>query len=137
MEIREHTPEPAPATAPTPGGRPRVRSAYAVARPVDNEYLVRERDRRRFRETLVLVLVVSPVVLVLSLFTWVQLEVLEASYRIEELEGELHTLERERSHLNLEAAYLSSPRVLDETARELGLEAPTIDQILYYEGPRP
>jgi cell division protein FtsL len=136
METTEHTPR-APTPVP-PAARPgRVRSAYAVARPVDNEYLVRERDRRRFRETLMLVLVVSPVVLVLTLFTWVQLEVLDTSYRIEELEEDLHELERRRSRLQLDAAFLSSPRVLDETARELGLEAPTIDQILYYEGPRP
>ena len=112
-----------------------VRSAYSVARPVDNEYLVRERDRRRLRDLAVILLVLSPVALALLVFTWIHLEVLDSSYRIDELERNLAELEREESRLRLESAFLSSPTELERRARdELGMAPPPLDHVYYYRG---
>src|ERR1035437_1988543 len=48
--------------------------AYAVRRPVENLYLVRERDRQRTRELVALALVAVPPAVVLFLAIWANLE---------------------------------------------------------------
>lgn len=112
-----------------------MRRAYAVHRKVANQYLVRERDRRRHRELLKVLLVLAPVGLALTAFTWVHLQVLDAGYRIEELEGRLHDLGREESRLRLEAAYLASPSLVERRARnELGMRPPVLDELVFLEG---
>lgn len=113
-----------------------MRRAYSVHRKVANEYLVRERDRRRHRGLLVVLLVLAPVGLALTAFTWVHLQVLDAGYRIEELEGRLHDLGREESRLRLEAAYLAGPNVVERRARrELGMRPPVLDELVFLEAP--
>ena len=54
--------------------------AYAVRRPVENLYLVRERDRRRTRELLALVLAAVPPAVVLFLAIWANLETVGLGY---------------------------------------------------------
>lgn len=104
---------------------------YAVRRPVDNEFLVRERDRRRIRELLRLVALLAPVALALLVYTWVHLERLDTAYDIRALEAELHQLERRERQLELERAYRSSPgRVARRAGEELGLVAPTVHQVV-------
>lgn len=111
-----------------------MKSAYAVHRPVDNEYLVRERDRRRLRELALVLLVLAPVALSLSAFTWIHLQVLDAGYDIAGLEARLHELEREESRLRLEAAYLAGPGLIERRAtEELGLRPPELDQLVFLE----
>ena len=114
-----------------------MRSAYAVHRPVDNEYLVRVRDRRRLKDLGVVLLVLLPVALSLSAFTWIHLQVLDAGYAIESLESRLHELDRQESRLRLEAAYLANPKLIEERAtEELSMRPPAIDQMVFLEGPR-
>lgn len=114
--------------------KPAVKHAYVVHRPVANEYLVRERDRRRLRELGVVLLVLAPVALALTGFTWVHLQVLDAGYRIEELEGALHELGRRESRLRLEAAYLASPSLIERRARrELGMRPPELDELVFLD----
>ena len=97
-------------------------SAYSVRRPVVNAYLVRERDRRRLRDLLLVVAAIAPLGIGLAGYTWLQLETLRVAYRIESLERELR----------LEAAWLSSPDRLATRARgELGLAEPAVDQVLF------
>lgn len=111
-----------------------MKHAYVVHRPVANEYLVRERDRRRLRELGVVLLVLAPVALALTGFTWVHLQVLDAGYRIEELEGRLHELGRRESRLRLEASYLASPNVVERRARrELGMRPPELEELVFLE----
>lgn len=138
---RGRSPEPAPQPVGSPvGGPPRqggTRSAYALHRPVANEYLVRERDRRRLRDLGKVVLVLAPLALALSAFTWVHLQVLDAGYRIDRLEHELHALERDESRLRLEAAYLSNPKRIERRARrELDMRPPEVDQLVFVETAR-
>lgn len=111
-----------------------MRGSYAVHRPVANEYLVRERDRRRLRDLGLVLLVLAPLGLALSAFTWVHLQVLDAGYEIEALEERLHELHRQESRLRLEASYLASPTVIERRAtEELGMRPPEIDQLVFLE----
>jgi cell division protein FtsB len=109
-------------------------STYTVRRPVVNAYLVRERDRRRLRELVLVVATVMPLGLGLAGYTWLQLETLRVAYRIEALEREAHTLAQTERQLRLEAAYLSSPdRIAARAHDELGLAEPAVDQVLFVE----
>jgi cell division protein FtsL len=109
-----------------------VNPSYTVHRPVANEYLVRERDRRRLRELVHVVLVLAPVALALTAFTWTHLQVLDAGYRIAELEGRRHELDRRESRLRLEAAYLASPGLIERRARaELAMRPPELAQLVF------
>lgn len=111
-----------------------MKSSYAVHRVVENEYLVRERDRRRWKELGLVLLVLAPAALSLSAFTWIHLQVLDAGYAIEALEGRLHELERQESRLRLEAAYLASPSLIEKRAtEELGMRPPEIDQMVFLD----
>ena len=111
-----------------------MKNAYSVHRPVANEYLVRERDRRRHRELGLVLLVLAPIGLALSAFTWVHLQVLDAGYEIEAAEERIHALHRQESRLRLEAAYLASPSVIERQATaELAMRPPEIDQLVFLE----
>jgi cell division protein FtsL len=78
------------------------------------------------------ILVLAPVALALTAFTWIHLQVLDAGYRIDRLEHELHELERQKSRLRLEAAYLSSPKRIERRAREeLGMRPPAVEQMVF------
>ena len=109
-------------------------SAYSVRRPVVNAYLVRERDRRRLRELLLVVATVAPLGIGLAGYTWLQLETLRVAYRTESLERETHRLGQVERQLRLEAAWLSSPERLTTRAKsELGLAEPSVEQVLFAE----
>lgn len=113
-------------------------SPYVVRRPVGNEYLVRERDRRRVRDLLRVLLLVAPLGLALLAYTWVHLERLDTAFRVRGLERELHGLERQKRQLRLEAAYLSSPRRVERWAeKELDLAPPRPDQLVFWVGEAP
>ena len=109
-----------------------MRTKYAAHRPVVNAYLVRERDRRRVRELAAVCALVLPLGLALLSYTWVHLEALRTGYRIDTLERQLHELSQLERRQRLEAAYLANPQRLAERARkELGMGAPSIDQVLF------
>jgi hypothetical protein len=97
-------------------------ASYAYHRQVENSWLVRERDRRRLRELALVVLAASTVVLALLAYTWLNVRVLETAYRIDELEGTLKDLERQRAALALEEARATAlPIVEARAAAELGM----------------
>ncbi len=109
-----------------------MKSKYAVHRPVVNAYLVRERDRRRVRELLGIVLALAPLGAALLIYTWVHLEVLGAGYRVEELERRLHALHQSERRLRLEASYLAAPERIERRALdELGMVEPTLEQVVF------
>ena len=113
-----------------------MRGAYAERRPVVNAYLVRERDRRRLRELAWTVAAVVPLGSALLGYTWLQHQTLKAGYRIESLERQTHQLAQIERQLRLEAAHLAHPGRLQEMAGELGLQPPTIDQVIFLEETR-
>lgn len=109
-------------------------SPYAVHRPVENTYLVRERDRRLLRE----LMAVFGAVLILGggllAYTWVHIEILRTGYRIDEGEKRLHKLLETERQWRLEAAYLAHPERLAERAtKELGMVEPTLEQTLFFD----
>ncbi len=111
-----------------------MKASYAIQRPVDNEYLVRDRDRRRVRDLLRIVLWVLPVALALLLYISVHLAVLDEAYAIQSLEGRLHELARQERQLRLEAAYLESPPRVERRAREeLGMVPPELEQVVFWD----
>jgi cell division protein FtsL len=111
-----------------------LRNAYAFTRPVANSYLVRERDRRRVRELALVLLVVLCLGGGLLAYTWIHLEVTRTGYRIDKLERELTQQTREERQLRLEAAYLASPSQIERRAvKELGLQAPVLEQMIFWE----
>ncbi len=111
-----------------------MRTSYVVRRPVDNRYLVRERDRRRLRELGWVLLAAVPVALVLIGYVWVNLELLRCGYRIHDLEGRLQAQRRALSILELEEAYLTSAARLTLRGAELGLAPPDAGRLIHVEG---
>lgn len=109
-------------------------SPYAVRRPVENTYLVRQRDRRRLGELLTVFAAVVMLGGGLLAYTWMHIELLRTGYRIDNLEKELHQLVEQERRLRLEAAYQAHPARIERRAREeLGMARPTLDQTLFYE----
>ncbi len=107
-------------------------SPYIVRRTVENSYLVRQRDQRRRRE---LLRVVAAVVLLgggLLSYTAIQVGILAAGYRADELAQQLHRLEQDERYKRLAISRLTSPEHLEERARqELGMEYPTLAQTVF------
>ncbi len=111
-----------------------MKTSYAVRRPVYNEYLVRERDRRRWREVGLVMLVVLPLAGALLSYTWIHLEERDTGYRIDRMERRLEQLLESERRLRFVAARLQSPERLETIAVErLGLAAPRFDQLLFVE----
>jgi len=109
-----------------------VPSIYAPRRPVVNSYLVRERDRRRLRELVWVVVILAPLAIGLLGHIWLRIEQVRVGYRIELLERQLHRSEQNERQLRLEAAYLASPaRVGERAAAVLGMGSPTLAQLVF------
>jgi cell division protein FtsL len=114
-----------------------MKTAYAFRRPVDNAYLVRVRERRRFRDLGVVLAVAMPIALALFAYTHVHLRTLEIGYRIGALERRLVEVTESERVLRSEAARLASPTRLERLAvQELGLRPPTLEQVIFVEGGR-
>ena len=111
-----------------------MKTGYAVRRPVTNAWLVRERDRRWWRDLWVVVLAILPVAVVLLWFTWIRLGVIESGAQIDRIESELVELRNRERVLLLEASRLESPERLELAARQqLGLQAPRMHQIVFVD----
>lgn len=111
-----------------------MRTAYAYRRPVENAYLVRQRDRRRLRELVLLLAALLPLGIGLLTYTWVHNEVIETGYAIRDLERRLEERTRELEQLRVEAEFLGSPGQVEQRAsEELGMERPQISHVLFWE----
>ncbi|HMB53607.1 MAG TPA: hypothetical protein VKU40_09840 [Thermoanaerobaculia bacterium] len=109
-------------------------SAYAYHRAVENSWLVRQRDRRRRREQLRVLLYLLPLAAALVGYTWLHVEVLDVSYEIGGLERQLVELERERGELALQVAQRSSLPVVERRASdELGMVDQVAEQTIFWQ----
>ncbi len=107
--------------------------AYSLRRPVSNDYLVRERDRRRLKELATVLAVLLPLGLGLLAYTWIHLEVVRTGYRITELEKRLREAARSERELRLQASDLASPGRIEARAREeLGMMPPDLEQMVFW-----
>jgi cell division protein FtsL len=106
-------------------------SSYAVKRPVQNVYLVRERDRKRTRELLALALAALPPMVVLFAAIWANIETVRLGYQLERLESQREVLVKRGRSLRAEKAAASSLARVEAIARErLELAPPRLAQVL-------
>jgi hypothetical protein len=105
--------------------------AYAVRRPVENVYLVRERDRQRTRELVALALAAVPPAIVLFLAIWANLETVRLGYQLATLARIRETLLERRHLLEMDRAQAVALARVERIARgTLGLVPPTLDQVI-------
>lgn len=107
-----------------------MKSPYIVRRPVENTFLVRQRDRRRLWELASVVMAVLLVAGGLLAYTSIHVEILRRGYSVDDLERELHRLELEERYRKLEIAQKSHPRRVEERAGRLEMEMPRPEQTL-------
>ena len=109
-------------------------SSYTFHRSVENAWLVRERDRRRRRDHLRVLLWALPLAAVLLAYTWLHVQLLDTAYRIVDLEARQERLDQRRAELALEVARHSAlPEVETRAAGELGMVPPSAERTLFWE----
>ncbi len=107
---------------------------YAARRPVENAYLVRQRDQRRLQELLSVLLTVVALGAGLWTYTWMHTEILRTGYRVDNLDRQLHGLLEQERRLRLEAASRAHPaRVEARASAELGMRAPQLAETLFFD----
>jgi len=105
--------------------------AYAVRRPVENVYLVRERDRKRTREFAALALAAVTPMLVLFAAIWANLETVRLGYQLAKVAKQRETLLERNRQLRMDQAQATALGRVDEIARRsLGLASPGPEQVL-------
>jgi len=112
---------------------------YAQKKTVENIHIVRERDRRRFRELLAVAGLGIPVGLFLLLFTWQNLEVIRLGREATRLQQTRKEIENRNKALQLELDRLTSLDAVEQKARKLGFDTTEPRNIVTVtaDGPRP
>ncbi len=107
-----------------------MRGAYVATRPVTNSYLVRERDRRKIRELMLVVALTLPPVLGALGNIWLRGQVVRTGYEINQKERALVELERRQRQLELQWTARSSPANVEARATAIGLIEPGLEQVI-------
>ena len=108
-----------------------MKSSYTYNRPVVNTYLIRNRDLRRLRELLLIGVVMLALGGTFLTYTWIHIEVLKTGYHLESLARDLEAQQQQERRLEIEEAYLRSPRVIwKRAANELGMIPVDIDRMV-------
>ena len=94
---------------------------YAQKKPIENAHIVRERDRRRFRELLAVFSLGVPIGLFLLLFTWQNLEVIRLGREATRLQKTRKELVEHNKRLQFELDRLTSLDSVEKRATKLGL----------------
>lgn len=94
---------------------------YSQKKPIENTYIVRERDRRRSRELLAVLAVGVPLGLFLWLFTWQNLEVFRLGREATRLQEIKSDLEQTNKKLRLEVERLTALEEVEKKAANIGL----------------
>ncbi len=95
---------------------------YAQKKSIDNAHIVRERDRRRFRELLAVVSLGVPIGLFLLLFTWQNLEVIRLGREATHLQSVRKQIDEDNKRLKVELDRLTNLQLVQKRATELGLQ---------------
>lgn len=95
---------------------------YTQKKSIENAHIVRERDRRRFRELLAVLSLGIPIGLFLLLFTWQNLEVIRLGRQATELQQTRKQIEDSNKALQLELDRLTSFDAVEKKAAALGFE---------------
>ena len=95
---------------------------YAQKKTIENAHIVRERDRRSFRELLAVVSLGVPIGLFLLLFTWQNLEVIRLGREATHLQSIRKQIDEENKRLQVELDRLTALESVQKRATELGLQ---------------
>jgi len=110
---------------------------YAQKKPIDNVHIVRERDRRRFRELLAVLGLGMPIGLFLLLFTWQNLEVIRLGHEATRLQKTQKDIESANKALQLELDRLTSLAEVEKKATALGFATTDPKAIVMVNGAQP
>lgn len=94
---------------------------YTQKKPIENTHIVRERDRRRFRELLAVLALGLPIGLFLLLFTWQNLEVIRLGREVTRLQNARTALGEDNKRLQFELDRLTALETVEKRAGRLGL----------------
>src|ERR1700756_1944586 len=95
---------------------------YAQKKPIENTHIVRERDRKRFRELLAVLGLGVPIGLFLLLFTWQNLEVIRLGHEATGLQKRKQEIENANKALQLELDRRTSLGAVEQRAVDLGFQ---------------
>jgi cell division protein FtsL len=95
---------------------------YAQKKSIENSHIVRERDRKRFRELLAVLGLGVPIGLFLLLFTWQNLEVIRLGHEATRLQKKKQEIENTNRALQLELDRRTSLGAVEQRATELGFQ---------------
>src|SRR5437763_10296076 len=96
---------------------------YTQKKPIENAHIVRERDRRRFRELLAVLGLGVPIGLFLLLFTWQNLQVIRLGHEATNLQKQRKDIEDANKARQLELDRLTALDAVEKKATALGFEA--------------
>src|SRR5437762_816954 len=95
---------------------------YAQKKPIENTHIVRERDRRRFRELFSVVVLGLFIGGFLIIFTWQNLSVIRLGHEATRLQQQKKELENTNKALRLEIDRLTALGSVEQRAAALGFE---------------
>jgi len=108
--------------------------SFLLTKPVRNEQLVRQLDRRRHRELFMVALTGLALTVAVIAYAWPHFEMIRLGYRMEELREEREQLLEQRRHLELQRATELSPSRIESIAKEqLGMIFPEPSDALLLE----
>ena len=96
---------------------------YTQKKPIENAHIVRERDRRRFRELLAVFALGLPIGLFLLLFTWQNLEVIRLGREATKLQKLRKEIGEDNKRLQFELDRLTALESVEERATRLGFRS--------------
>jgi hypothetical protein len=108
---------------------------YTQKKPIENTHIVRERDRRRFRELLAVLSLGLPIGAFLLLFTWQNLEVIRLGHEATRLQKTRKGIEAQNKSLQLELDRLTSLEAVEAKAVHLGFAPSRPDAIVMVSPP--
>jgi hypothetical protein len=94
---------------------------YAQKKSIQNVHIVRERDRRRFRELLAVLSLGIPICLFLLLFTWQNIEVISLGREATRLRAVKRELESENERLRFQIEQMTSLEAAEARETAAGL----------------
>ncbi len=107
---------------------------YQVSRRVANEQLVRQVDRERNKQLVMVTITGLFLAAAVLAYGWQHFEMIRSGYRMEEQKGEREYLIKIQRQLVLERASLVSPDRIETIAtRELGMVPPSDKQVVVIE----
>ena len=108
---------------------------YTQKKPIENAHIVRERDRRRFRELLALLALGVPIGLFLLLFTWQNLEVIRLGREATRLQKIRKEIGEDNKRLQFELDRLTALDSVERRASQLGFRPTAPEAIVIVNAP--